>query len=165
MNTTDRPKVEAILPLTFMQNALLFHSLSAHDDQGFIHVKVDLFGLLDVEKLHQCWRHLVKRHDVFRASVHWEKIKAPVKVIHKKADYEWQVEDLTSLEEVEKQQRIDHFLKEDKKRGFDFNKAAISRVQLFQLYDDHSLMIWSCHHLLWDGWSSANVIQELAKLK
>ena len=164
MNTKDRPKVDAILPLTFMQNALLFHSLSSNDDQGFIHVKVDLIGKLDVNKLKQSWDALIKRHDVFRSSLHWEKIKTPVQVIHKEVNQRFEFEDLRSLDLEERKERIDQFYKDDKERGFNFNKAEMSRIQLFQLKEDHHLMVWSCHHLLWDGWSSANVIRELAEV-
>ncbi|MEM9547609.1 MAG: condensation domain-containing protein [Bacteroidota bacterium] len=164
MNTKERTKVDAILPLSFMQVALLFHSLSANDDQGFIHVKVDLIGSLDVNKLRKSWDFLAKRHDVFRSSVHWEKIKSPVQVIHKEVDHQWQNVDLRSFSDKEKKDQIVQYLIEDKNQGFDFNKATISRIRIFQLADDRHLMVWSCHHLLWDGWSSANVIRELAEV-
>ncbi len=164
MNTPDRPKVEAILPLTFLQNALLFHSLSVSDDQGFIHVKLDMYGRLDIEKLQEFWLHLVKRHDAFRSSIHWEEIKTPVQVVHKEADHGWKYVDLRSENKEIQYGRIDEFMEKDKAAGFDFNKASISRVAIFQLSNDHHLLIWSCHHLLLDGWSSANVIRELAEL-
>ncbi len=164
MSTSDHPKVQAILPLTFMQNALLFHSLSTEDDQGFIHVKLDLLGNLDIERLKNSWQTLVNRHDVFRSSIHWEKIKTPVQVVHREADHQWKLVDLSNETEETQGQKIADFQKEDKGRGFDFNKASVSRVSIFRLSDEDHLMIWSCHHLLLDGWSSANVIRELAML-
>jgi thioesterase domain-containing protein/acyl carrier protein len=127
-------------------------------------VRLDLNGQLDQEKLQSAFEYLVARHDVFRSSIHWEKIKTPVQVIHPKADHSWQYVDLRSESKELQEEYIEKFKEEDRAKGFDFNKASISRVTIFQLSNDHHLLIWSCHHLLLDGWSSANIIRELAEV-
>jgi len=165
-NATAAPKlkVDGILPLTFLQNALLFHSLSSLEDQGFIHVKINLKGKLNTEKLKQCWELLMRRHDVFRSSIHWEKIKTPVQVIHKTAHLDWQLIDLSAESEENQAASIERLLEKDRKEGFNLNKAAISRISLIRLAEESHLMVWACHHLLLDGWSSANAIRDLAAL-
>lgn len=163
MKSPEKAKVEAILPLSFIQNALLFHSLSANDDQGLIHVKLDLYGSLDHDKLKEAWFELIERHDVFRSSIHWEKIKVPVQVVHKYAAHDWSYIDLRDEEGSSQNEIVNQFIQEDRRSGIEFKKASISRVTIFQLSDDHALLIWSCHHILLDGWSSANIIRELAQ--
>src|SRR5262249_6084503 len=44
-------------------------------------------------------------------------------------------------------------LAEDKARGFDLGVAPLMRLRLCRLGADRSLLVWSFHHALLDGWS------------
>ena len=50
-----KDKVEAIYPLSFLQQALLFHSLQHHVDQGFLQVKCVLKGKINMEAFQKGW--------------------------------------------------------------------------------------------------------------
>ncbi|NER84248.1 MAG: hypothetical protein F6K42_32880, partial [Leptolyngbya sp. SIO1D8] len=41
------------------------------------------------------------------------------------------------------------------------SKASVSRLALIQLGDDTYQMLWSCHHILLDGWSAAIIIKDV----
>ncbi|MEO1654229.1 MAG: condensation domain-containing protein, partial [Bacteroidota bacterium] len=81
--------LHAIYPLSFLQKALLFHSLQAQDDQGLVFVQCRLKGELQPRLLQQAWGLLLQRHEALRSSIHWEKIAKPIQLIHKKVDLPW----------------------------------------------------------------------------
>jgi thioesterase domain-containing protein/NRPS condensation-like uncharacterized protein/acyl carrier protein len=158
----QKPKIEAILPLTFMQQALLFHSLSGHQDQGFLHVKCILSGDdLNKNIFQEAWSRVVKRHEALRTSIHWEKIEKPLQVIHHDASIPWHFEDLSNLTESEQHNHLIEFKEKDQKEGLKLTKAPVSRLALFQLEKDKHLLLWSCHHILLDGWSASNIIKDV----
>ncbi len=157
----SKPKVEAIYPLTFMQQTLLLHKLHESEDQGFLQVICKLGGPLDVDLLKTSWQHCVMRHWALRASVHWEKIKKPVQIIHPESQMPWTVHDVTGLSDRAQRKKVEALKKEDRDQGFDLTKAPISRLSLIRLDTDLYQMLWSCHHLLLDGWSAALIIKDV----
>ncbi len=157
----SKPKVEAIYPLTFMQQTLLMHSLQESDDQGFLQVSCDLEGHLDIIKFKAAWQQCIQRHGALRASVHWEKIKKPVQIVHPNREMNWNIIDWTKVSVKSQHKKIKHFKEEDRKEGFDLTKAPISRITLIQTAPDQFHMVWSCHHILLDGWSSAIIFKEV----
>ena len=153
--------VEAILPLGSLQKALLFHSLQAEKDQGFLQVKCTLNGELNIEKFRSAWEAVVQTHEVLRASIHWEKVKKPVMVIHREASVDVLVHDLTSHDCSHHAPSIRTILTKDAEENLTFTKAPVFRVALIKLSNDEHVLVWSCHHILLDGWSASIVIQDL----
>ena len=89
-----KENVEAIYPLNFLQQALLFHSLQEGVDQGFLQVKCMLDGIINLEAFQAAWRQNIQRHQSLRTSVHWENLEKPVQVVHSKVPlpftfYDW----------------------------------------------------------------------------
>ncbi len=160
----SKPKVEAIYPLTFMQQTLLMHSLQESDDQGFLQVSCNLEGELNIPNFETAWKKCMQRHGALRASVHWEKIKKPVQIIHPNPEMKLELLDWSksSLKSISK--KIQHFKEEDRKEGFDLTKAPLTRVTLIKMGPNVHHMIWSCHHILLDGWSSAIIFKEVFTL-
>ena len=159
----SKPKVEAIYPLTFMQQTLLLHSLHESNDQGFLQVKCKLEGTLDVELLREAWQQCTQRHWALRASVHWEKIKKPVQIIHPQATMPWTTHDLEGLSSKAQKKKITRLTREDHEQGFSLSKAPVSRITLIKLNAGTWQMLWSCHHILLDGWSAALIIKDVFK--
>ncbi len=144
-----------------MQKALLFHSLSGQEDQGFLHVKCTLRGDLDIEAFQKSWDQVIQRHEVFRTSVHWEKLDKPLQVIHPNATLAWTFEDWTDMDEKQKSGKLETFVQADRKVGLDFTKVPLSRMALFKYEKDKHLLLWTCHHILLDGWSASNVLKDV----
>ncbi len=155
-------KVESIYPLTSMQQNLLLHSTQSTFDQGFLQVKCDIEGKIDTSLLNKCWQDITDRHQMLRCSAHWEKIEKPVLVIHEKSIVPFDSEDIKNHENPEK--AINNYLLHDREKGFDFVKAPISRVKVFEGANNQNLLVWSCHHLILDGWSAAVIIKEVFQL-
>jgi hypothetical protein len=52
---------------------------------------------------------------------------------------------------------------EDRRQGFDLRQAPLMRVTLVRLPDGSHHLIWTSHHLLLDGWSAAQVMDEVLR--
>ena len=50
---------------------------------------------------------------------------------------------------------------EEREQGFDLARLPLQRVLLVQLEAERYQLIWTSHHILLDGWSSARLIGEV----
>ncbi len=154
-------KIEAIYPLTYMQQALLFHGLQQREDLGFLQVECTLEGALHTEALARSWQEVVRRHAAMRTSVHWEKIEKPVQVVHPAAKLPIVELDWRSESPERQVQRLEELRREDRARGFDLTKVPVSRLHLIRLHEGVYRLIWSCHHILLDGWSASILLKDV----
>jgi thioesterase domain-containing protein/acyl carrier protein len=157
----SKPKIEAIYPLTFMQQALLLHSLYEPEDQGFLQVQCILKGRLDRNLLQKAWGEAIHRHQALRTSVHWEKIQKPVQIVHPAATLPWTIQDWRHFSKAQQEEKLEAFKNEERARGLNLTTAPVSRMALFQLQDDEDCLLWSCHHILLDGWSAAIILRDV----
>jgi hypothetical protein len=98
-------KVEAIYPLNFLQQALLFHSLQEDVDQGFLRVKCVLNGKINIEAFQNAWLQNIQRHEVLRTSVHWENLEKPVQVVHREAVLPFTFRDWSEIPNLNKKRK------------------------------------------------------------
>ncbi len=147
----DRANIEAIYPLSAAQQALLFEHL-AHkaSDAGRIQVVFSFHGAVTPEQVREAWDRVVARQPVLRATIHWEGLKKPQCVIRRKVDWE-----LNTVSEGLERHRV-----EERKRPLVLSEAPSWRLQLLQISDSEHQLVWSCHHLLVDGWSSMVALQQ-----
>src|SRR5207249_7417813 len=68
--------------------------------------------------------------------------------------------DCRTLPLTAKQDGIDKFLLEDRRKGFDPAHVPMMRLTLFRTEDEAYTFVWSNHHILMDGWSSVLVMKE-----
>lgn len=160
----DKKNIETIYGLAPLQQAFLWHSLktSQHEtsaQDGLIHMQCTLQGDVDADLLQQAWEIIVAQHPVLRTSVHWEGVKQPLQVVAKKAAIPWIHLDWRG--KGEQPTLLTDFLAKDRDRGFDLTKAPISRLALMRLDETRYKLVWSCHHLLLDGWSGALVFNQV----
>ncbi|PSL55729.1 non-ribosomal peptide synthase protein (TIGR01720 family)/amino acid adenylation domain-containing protein [Saccharothrix carnea] len=135
------PDVEDIYPLTPLQAGMVFHSLvepGAYVDR----MRLVLDGVSDPEALARAWQRVVDRTPVLRTSVVWEGVDEPVQVVHRRVELP-----VTGADE-----RPDRF---------DFSVAPLMRVGITPLADDRVEVVWTSHHVLLDGWSTAQVFAEV----
>lgn len=160
----SKDKIAAIYPLSPMQKALLFHRLQEQQDQGFLQVQCRLSGALDIPTFERAWQQTLLRHAALRSSIHWEKIEKPVQVVQKKVPLPLQQYDWRTLGPKEQEAQRKHFLEQDRAQGFDLAKASVNRLHLIRLAEREYQLIWSCHHILLDGWSASIVLQDVCSV-
>lgn len=161
----DRKNIEAIYPLSPMQQALLLHSLHAKGpDPGFLQLRCTLHGNLDFDAFARAWQQVTERHQALRASIHWKELNEPLHIVSRNVTIPWVHQRWKVGLLIEAQPPLQAFLEADRNQGFDLTKPPVMRLALFQVRDDLHHFVWSCHHLLLDGWSGAIVLKEVSAL-
>src|SRR5579875_1901966 len=157
--------VEDIYPLYPMQQGMLFHSL---DEVGtgiyFIQLACRMRGGMNPAAFRRAWEKVVERHPILRTAFLWDGFKQPVQVVRQRVDLPWHEEDWRGLPEAEQEDRWREFLREDVRRGFDFQQAPLMRLAMVRIADESYYFAWSTHHMLMDGWCSQIITGEVFKL-
>ena len=157
--------VADIFALTPAQAGLLLGSL-AESAPGLyvVQMRFSLAGQLDSERLEHAWKSLLQRHPAFRTAVSWERSPHPVNVVLATADMPLTWLDLRGHRDGGPAAALEEFLQADKARGFDLARPPLSRVTVLQLGEHQWEMVWTHHHVILDGWSTARLIEELWQL-
>jgi thioesterase domain-containing protein/acyl carrier protein len=159
-----RKNIEDVLPLLPNQHVLvLFSGQPGDDDPGFLQVRFTLTGTLDEHRFAEAWRIVVQQHPALRASIHEREGGPPLVVVRRTVDVPLDVMDWRSRDAEERTAALASLLKEDRRRGLDFSVAPVMRLAVIRMTDTSAEVVWTCHHILVDGWSSAIVLEDLMK--
>ncbi len=165
---SNYPGFEDVLPLSPLQQGLLFHALydTTAIDAYTLQLCLELEGPLDTELLKTAWMALIQRHSNLRAAFAYQGLAHPVQVIHKQTELLWREKDF-SVSVVQEQdfqrqeQAKNSFLAEERSKAFDVTKAPLIRFALLRRERESHLLAITHHHLLLDGWSMPVLIREL----
>ncbi|MEH2234834.1 amino acid adenylation domain-containing protein [Nostoc sp.] len=161
-NQNKAKDIEAIYPLSPMQQGMLFHTLYQPESRiYFEQFRFTLYGDLNKNAFEQAWQQVVQRHSALRTLFVWKNRKQPVQVVRKQVNLPWLNKDLRLLSFEEQQTQIISFLNTDKEQSFELDKAPLMRFILFRLADETYHFIWSFHHILLDGWSWPIIFKEI----
>ncbi|MEW6736614.1 MAG: condensation domain-containing protein, partial [Acidobacteriota bacterium] len=153
--------IEDIYLLSPIQQGMLFHSIYTPDSGEYIvQSTCTLNGDLDISAFEQAWQAIVDRHPTLRTSFHWKEIERQLQVVHSKAEILLTKEDWRLYSTTEQKQKLEDFLRVDRKRGFDLTHPPLMRIFIFSLSENRYQFTWSFHHLLLDGWSLPLLLKE-----
>ena len=98
------PRLEDVLPLSPLQEGLLFHALydAQAPDLYTVQLELELEGALDSGALQTAAQALLQRHASLRAGFVHQELSRPVQVIVPQAAAPWRMVDLASLDEAER---------------------------------------------------------------
>ncbi len=83
--------VEALYPLSPMQQGMLFHSLHSPDaGEYFRQLSLSLTGELDAAAFQSAWRAALQRHSVLRSAFVWEGVREPVQAVLREMELPWE---------------------------------------------------------------------------
>ncbi|MFE7435485.1 amino acid adenylation domain-containing protein [Streptomyces tendae] len=155
--------VEAVLPLTPVQQGMLFHTQLATetDAGGDYHNQVvfRLTGPVDDAALEDAWRKVIARHAVLRAAFATGAETGPVQVIRRSVPFRLRTLDWSA--EPDAGRRLQDWLADDRRKGFDLSRPPLLRVALVRMPGGDRRLVWSSHHLLMDGWSVPLILDDL----
>ncbi|MEH2199086.1 non-ribosomal peptide synthetase [Nostoc sp.] len=165
MATAHQPNksknIEAIYPLSPMQEGMLFHTLyEPESGLYFEQLSFTLHGNLDISAFERAWAKVVERHPVLRTLFVWENRTQPLQVVLKKVNLPWTNLDWCSLSPIEQEEQLEIFLESDRNKGFALEKAPLIRCTLIKLAEGTYKFIESSHHLLTDGWCLPIIYKE-----
>lgn len=154
--------VEDMYRLSPMQQGMLYHSLKEPSSGMYmeqLHAVLD--GVERAELLMDAWRGLLETEPMLRTSFHWDGLAEPVQVVHRRVEYPVSSQDWRALSEAEQQERLAAYLLDDRRRGFDFERAPLWRLLIARLGSQRYAFIWTHHHILLDGWCLSLILKDL----
>ncbi|MFI9122352.1 amino acid adenylation domain-containing protein [Streptomyces bikiniensis] len=170
----EHPGLDEILPLSSLQQGMLYHlllgSLNSSEDGRAedpanalytVQFWLELAGDLDTGALWQAFRALLDRHRNLGAAFVHTGLPQPVQVFRPGVDVPWREHDLSGLAEDEQERETERLLAEERSRPYDPARAPLLRVLLVDLGDGRRRLVLSTHHILLDGWSLPIVVGEL----
>ena len=168
----DGRDVDDIYPLTPLQAGMLFHSLVDADSAGdgtadpataayVDQLRLSLHGIADPNALGRAWQRVVDRTPVLRTSVVWDGVDEPVQVVHREVAVPVVHHDWSGLPEPDREARVRRVAAAERATGVDPTAAPLLRLVIARVADDAVVLVWTSHHLLLDGWSTAQVFAEV----
>jgi len=157
--------LDAIYPLSPLQHGLLFETLLRPGSGiNVLQLDVGIDGELDVAALREAWRDLARRHPILRSVFSGLDGERPLQRVHSEPLLDWQVLDWRGLDAPAQGQRLAEFLEQDRTAPFALEREPATRVRLLRLDEARYRLIWTRHHAIVDGWSSAIVLRELMEI-
>lgn len=158
----SRKNIESILPLTPMQEGILFHSLLTPDSwMYFNQYSCKIRGGLEVPLFQTAWEYILARHSVLRSFVTWKNRKQPLQIVRSMVEIPWHIADWQRMPSEKQETAISEYLQIDRAKGFDLSQPPLMRLALFRTEADTYDFVWSFHHIMLDGWSMRLVLQEV----
>ncbi|MGF1540613.1 MAG: amino acid adenylation domain-containing protein [Pleurocapsa sp.] len=161
MNKPNK-NIEAIYPLSPMQQGMLFHTLYAPESGMYVEqLSCTLKGKLEITAFERAWQQVVERHSILRTLFVWEHGKQPLQVVGKSVNLPWIFHDWQEFSSIEQQKLWQTLLESERSQGFKLDQAPLMRCTLIKLQEDTYEFIWSHHHLLMDGWCLSIILKEI----
>ncbi|MEX2073153.1 non-ribosomal peptide synthase/polyketide synthase [Pseudomonas aeruginosa] len=153
-------RIEDIYPLSPMQHGMLFHSLYEQASGDYLNqLRVDVHGL-DPARFRAAWQAALDSHDILRASFLWQgDLEQPLQVIHKHLELPFAEHDWRGREALA--EALDELAASERRRGFELEQAPLLRLVLVRLEEERYHLVYTHHHILLDGWSSAQLLGEV----
>ncbi|SFJ16099.1 non-ribosomal peptide synthase domain TIGR01720/amino acid adenylation domain-containing protein [Amycolatopsis sacchari] len=148
--------IEDILPLSPLQQGMLFHALydTGSDDVYTVQFVLGLQGELDSKRLHAAAQRLLARHANLRAAFVHEDVDEPVQVVLDEVELPW----------TEVDGDLEGVLARDRAARFTLDEPPLLRMTLVRMSDTDHRLVLTNHHLLLDGWSLPLLVSELLAL-
>jgi amino acid adenylation domain-containing protein len=153
-------QIEAIFPANSLQQGFVFHRLSQSlDDAYLLQSLLDYHTELNVDVYQQAWQLASVRYPTLRIGFDWgEKI---IQVVTKEpsiSDANFNIVDLTPLDENARDEAIGNIQRKDREQLFDLSKPGLIRFTLIKLQNNLFTVLVTLHHSISDGWSGAVLI-------
>ncbi|WP_051944337.1 non-ribosomal peptide synthetase [Streptacidiphilus rugosus] len=166
-----KTSLEAVLPLTPLQEGMLFHAL--YDTEGVdvytVQNLLEITGPLDPAALRAACTALLDRHASLRAAFVQRRSGQTVQAVAAHCEAPWREVDLRDVgDEDAAWARASEVLADERTRRFDMARPPLIRFALIRLDDDASgvrhLLAVSYHHILLDAWSLPLLLNDLFQI-
>jgi len=154
--------IEAIYELSPQQEGMLVESLRSEGNDLFIEQEIHtLPGYVDRGIFRRVWMRALQRHPILRTAFAWKNRHTPLQIVLDKVELPIMYLDWRGQSKQQQDNQLSEYLAEDRRHGFDLSSAPLIRLGLIRTHDDSYTFLWTQHHILFDGWSRAILLQEL----
>jgi acyl carrier protein len=155
-------RVADVLPLTPLQQGLLFHANAAHglgDDVYAVQLDITLNGPLDPHRLRDAVHTVVTRHPNVAARF-CERFGEPVQIIPADPETPWRYVDL-SAGVIDIEEHIQQLSAAERTAVCNLAEQPAFRVAAIRTAPDRHRLVLTNHHILMDGWSLQILLREI----
>ncbi|BBY24058.1 hypothetical protein MSTO_42630 [Mycobacterium stomatepiae] len=147
-----------ILPLTPLQQGLLFHANTIHgdtDDVYAMQLAITVTGPLEPDRLRRAVHAVVGRHPNLAARF-CRQFDEPIQVIPADPEPAWQY-----IELGDDAQSVERIAAAERAAVCDLTQPPAFRVALIRTANDRHRLVLTNHHIVLDGWSLPILAQEI----
>lgn len=154
ISALTKENAQDINRLSPTQEGMLFHTLLGPDSVVYLQQKAyRMQGRLDRNLIEKAFDEVVRRHDVLRTVFKYAGTTVPLQIVLKERQIKVAYHDLRSIHDVrEKEREVERLKEVDRSCSVDLTKGPLMQLTLVQKANDEYELIWSCHHILIDGW-------------
>ncbi|MET9694902.1 amino acid adenylation domain-containing protein [Streptomyces sp. NPDC006514] len=159
--------LEDVLPLSPLQQGLLFHSMYEEQDDADVYaiqLSFAIEGELDSGVLRDAAAAVLRRHSSLRAAFRTRKNGLPAQLISRQVEVPWTDVDLSDMPHEEREAELARLVAADRAERFDLARPPLIRFTLITLAPGRHRLLVTHHHILLDGWSFSRVLGELFEL-
>ena len=155
-------EIADVLPLTPLQQGLLFHARTtqASDDVYAVQLDIALSGALDRHRLCDAVHAVVNRHPHLAARFH-RQFDEPVQIIPADAAPGWQYVELDKVDLVDVEEQIEQLCAAERAAVCALADEPAFRAALIRTAPDRHRLVLTNHHIVMDGWSLPILLGEI----
>ncbi|MFD3615450.1 amino acid adenylation domain-containing protein, partial [Streptomyces sp. NPDC058676] len=162
-----RSGIADILPLSPLQEGLLFHALYDDEQSPDVYAAqqvLELAAPVDPAAVRAAGQALLDRHPNLRACFRRREAGQPVQIVPTDVELPWSEADVSTLGKDERDKEWERLLDEERTRRFDLAKPPLLRYLLVRWSADRHRLVLTNHHILLDGWSKQLLVREFSAL-
>lgn len=153
---------EDVYNLTSLQEGMLFHSLLSPSSGVYITQNAYSLGSTNISQLKQSWTILVARHSILRTRYTTEEHTSK-QIVERRVTLPWTELDWTLLDDAQFDRLLTEHMEQDRMTDFAVDIAPLMRYTV--IYGrSKSILVWTSHHILLDGWSMPLLLTELSEI-
>lgn len=157
----NRLEIEEILPLSPLQQGLLFHAICGDSDDYLTQIGLRLEGPLDAGVLRAAGDALVERHPALRSAILHEGLSTPVQVVAAQSSPCWRRITVSGTDAAERERTLGRICAEERSSRFELTRPPLIKFALARMGPERHQLIITVHHIILDGWSTPLLVQEL----
>ncbi|WP_246114156.1 non-ribosomal peptide synthetase, partial [Streptomyces montanus] len=165
------PGLSDVWPLTPLQSGLLFESMlsDAGHDAYQMQFAYHLSGAVDPERMRAAGQALLDRYANLRTAFVPDASGDLVQLVLDDVELPWQHLDMSARDDTAHaddagDDEFQRFLAEDRATRFDPTAPPLLRISLITRGPDRAALVFTAHHVLFDGWSVPTLMQDLLRL-
>ena len=154
-------RIADVLPLTPLQQGLLFHASTAQgsDDVYAVQLDITLSGWLDQHRLRDAVHTVATRYPNLAAR-YSSQFDEPVQIIPADPMVPWRYHELDA-DGVDVDEQIQQVCAAERAAVYDLADQPAFRVALVRIAEDRYRFVLTNHHIVLDGWSLPILLREL----
>ena len=165
---TRRSEIADVLPLTPLQQGLLFQSSFVEATAGAdgpggatdsdiyaVQLGITMTGALEPNRLREAVHAVIARHPNLAARF-CEDFGEPVQIIPAKPEIAWQYVELTAAED-----EVEQFCAAERTAVCKLNDEPVFRAALIRTAGNRHRLVLTIHHIVIDGWSLPILLQDI----